>query len=88
MYTKIILFTRHSFTRHSTKILFDTGVHPDFLVKFDFEIAFDQQTRACDQTFEGFLTPGAHRCLRDSKIAHISVRDIRETDFAQNNRTQ
>ena len=24
------------------------GVHPDFFVKFDLEIAIDQQTRACD----------------------------------------
>ena len=29
------------------------GVHPDFFVKLDFEITVDQQTRACDQTFEG-----------------------------------
>ena len=45
-------------------------VHPDFFVKLDFEIAVDQQTRAHDQTFEGFQTPGAHRCPRDSH-AHI-----------------
>ena len=24
------------------------GVHPDFFVKLDLEIAIDQQTRACD----------------------------------------
>ena len=29
------------------------GVHPDFFVKLDLEIAIDQQTKACDQTFEG-----------------------------------
>ena len=28
------------------------GVHPDFFVKLDFEIAVDQQTRARDRTFE------------------------------------
>ena len=28
------------------------GGHPDFFVKFDLEIAIDQQTRACDRTFE------------------------------------
>ena len=39
-----------------------------FFVKFDFEIAVDQQTRAHDQTFEG--VPGGHRCPRDSH-AHI-----------------
>jgi len=27
--------------------------HPDFFVKLVFEIAVDQQTRACDRTFEG-----------------------------------
>ena len=42
------------------------GVHPDFLVKFDFEIAIDQQT---DQTFEGFRSPDSG-CPRDSH-AHI-----------------
>ena len=44
------------------------GVHPDYFVKLNFEIAVDQQTRARDQTFEG--VPGDHRCLRDSN-AHI-----------------
>ena len=34
------------------------GVHPDFFVKLDFEIAVDQQTRARDQTFEGVLDSG------------------------------
>ena len=28
------------------------GVHPDYFVKLDFEIAVDQQTRARDRTFE------------------------------------
>ena len=34
------------------------GVHPDFFVKLDFEIAVDQQTRAHDQTFEGVPDSG------------------------------
>ena len=34
------------------------GVHPDFFVKLDFEIAVDQQTRARDRTFEGVLDSG------------------------------
>ena len=34
------------------------GVHPDFFVKLDFEIAVDQQTRAHDQTFEGVPNSG------------------------------
>ena len=45
-------------------------VHPDYFVKLDFEIAVDLQTNAREQTFEGFQTPGAHRCPRDSH-AHI-----------------
>ena len=28
------------------------GVHPDYFVKLDFEIAVDQQTRARDRNFE------------------------------------
>ena len=28
------------------------GVHPDYFRKLDFEIAVDQQTKVCDQTFE------------------------------------
>ena len=43
------------------------GVHPDFFVKLNFEIAVDQQTRAHDQTFEGVPDSG---CPRDSH-AHI-----------------
>ena len=39
------------------------GVHPDFFVKFDLEIAIDQHTRACDRTFEGVPDSG---CPRDS----------------------
>ena len=31
------------------------GVHPDFFVKFDLEIAIDQQTKACDQTLCWFF---------------------------------
>ena len=38
-----------------------TIIHPDFLMKFDFEIAIDQQTRACDQTFEGVALPTGAR---------------------------
>ena len=34
------------------------GVHTDFFVKLDFEIAVDQQTRAHDQTFEGVPDSG------------------------------
>ena len=33
-------------------------IHPDFFVKFDLEIAFDQQTKACDRTFEGVPDSG------------------------------
>ena len=40
------------------------------LVELDFEIAVDQQTRARDELFRGFRTPGAHRCPWDSH-AHI-----------------
>ena len=43
------------------------GVHPDYFVKLDFEIAVDQQTRARDRTFEGVPDSG---CPRDSH-AHI-----------------
>ena len=34
------------------------GVHPDYFVKLDFEIAVDQQTRARDWTFEGVRDSG------------------------------
>ena len=34
------------------------GVHPDYFVKLDFEIAVDQQTKARDRTFEGVLDSG------------------------------
>ena len=34
------------------------GVHTDYFVKLDFEIAVDQQTRARDWTFEGVLDSG------------------------------
>ena len=34
------------------------GVHPDYFVKLDFEIAVEQQTRARDRTFEGVPDPG------------------------------
>ena len=35
-------------------------------MKFDLEIAIDQQTRAGDRTFKRLRTPGAHRWPRDS----------------------
>ena len=34
------------------------GVHHDYFVKLDFEIAVDQQTRAHDRTFEGVSDSG------------------------------
>ena len=34
------------------------GVHPDYFVKLDFEIAVDQKTRARDRTFEGVPDSG------------------------------
>ena len=34
------------------------GVHPDYFVKLDFEIAVEQQTRARDRTFEGIPDSG------------------------------
>ena len=34
------------------------GVHPDYFVKLDFEIAVDQQSRARDRTFEGVPDSG------------------------------
>ena len=34
------------------------GVHPNYFVKVDFEIAIDQQTRARDRTFEGVPDSG------------------------------
>ena len=34
------------------------GVHPNYFVKLDFEIAVDQQTRARDRTFEGVPDSG------------------------------
>ena len=40
------------------KLVKGGGVHPDFFVKLDFEIAVDQQTRAHDQTFEGVPDSG------------------------------
>ena len=46
------------------------GVHPDYFVKLDFEIAVDQQTRPVTELLRGFRTPGDHRCPRDSH-AHI-----------------
>ena len=45
-------------------------------MKLDFEIAFVQQTKAHDQTFEGvFRTPGAHRYSRDSHALIWSIFD-------------
>ena len=44
------------------------GFRPDFVVKLDFEIAVDQQTRAHDQTFEGVPDPGCPPvpCMQDT----------------------
>ena len=39
-------------------LFFKGGVHPDYFVKLDFEIAVDQQTRARDRTFEGVPDSG------------------------------
>ena len=39
-------------------VLRGVGVHPDYFVKLDFEIAVDQQTRARDRTFEGVPDSG------------------------------
>ena len=39
-------------------ILRGGGVHHDYFVKLDFEIAVDQQTKARDQTFEGVPDSG------------------------------
>ena len=44
--------------KHYSAPHFKGGVHPDFFVKFDLEIAIDQQTRACDRTFEGVPDSG------------------------------
>ena len=41
-----------------SEILRGGGVHPDYFVKLDFEIAVDQQTRARDRTFEGVPDSG------------------------------
>ena len=49
------------------------GVHPDFFVKLDFEIAVDQETKAHDQNCEGFRTPSAHQCPRDSHALIWSI---------------
>ena len=35
-----------------------------FVAKLDLEIAFDQQTKARDLTFEGARTPGAHKLVK------------------------
>ena len=43
------------------------GIHPFFVVvTLDFEIAVGQQTKANDQIFKGFRTPGAQWCPRES----------------------
>ena len=47
------------------------GVHPDYFVKLDFEIAVDQETLGpLTELLRGFRTPCDHRCPRDSH-AHI-----------------
>ena len=44
--------------RNSDLLCLKRGVHPDYFVKLDFEIAVDQQTRARDRTFEGVPDSG------------------------------
>ena len=44
--------------KSETKVKGGGGVHPDYFVKLDFEIAVDQQTRARDRTFEGVPDSG------------------------------
>ena len=61
------------------------GGHPDFFVKFDFEKAVDQKTRARDRTFEG--VPDSE-CPRDSHAHTWSVCNIQTIAFVQNNGTQ
>ena len=46
------------------------GVHPDFVVKLDFELAVDQKTRARDRTFKGVPDSRYRPVLRDNH-AHI-----------------
>ena len=43
----------HTIQYISLTLLRGGGVHPDYFVKLDFEIAVDQQTKARDRTFEG-----------------------------------
>ena len=42
-----LLMVKYFLKNHSLR-----GVHPEFFVKLDFEIAVKQQTRARDRTFE------------------------------------
>ena len=49
------------------------GVHPDYFVKLDFEIAVDQQTRARDQTFEVVPDSG---CLPGKRDSHVHIWSI------------
>ena len=53
-----------------------------FFVKLGFEIAVNPQTRTGDRTFEGVPDPNRQT------VPAGQPRDICETDFAQNNRTQ
>ena len=56
-YEKLIYELRSLFPK--ARIVFlRGGVHPDYFVKLDFEIAVDQQTRARDRTFEGVSDSG------------------------------
>ena len=49
------------------------GVHPDFLVKLDFETAVDQQTKAHYRTFEGVPDSRCPPVPRDSHALVWSV---------------
>ena len=44
--------------RHILALRGGGGFHPVFLIKLDFEIAVDQQTKAHDRTFEGVPDSG------------------------------
>ena len=59
-HTLISVQTVETITNHTPYISFrgGGGVHPDYFVQLDFEIAVDQQTRARDRTFEGVPDSG------------------------------
>ena len=53
-----LVFNHIKITNDYFQLLRGGGVHPDYFVKLDFEIAVDQQTRARDRTFEGVPDSG------------------------------